>query len=206
MERFRLDQRMLPTFLYRVDYPGSQTSYTRGTGFTARDTTSFYSEDSDFRKSVVEAFTWSCRNPSPYIAVFSEKSHAENWAHSWSDRNGYVCDVVTLDTRNFSNTHVFHLSALVAQLGIVLPDGAQQHQRGAYLCLHRIPAAAVCATEATSSILHSKLNDTHIAHMKPLTANAFAREKSCTVGSRVFRRSQHSETGNSLERRALRVL
>ena len=27
MERFSLDQRMLPRFCYRVNYPGSQTAY-----------------------------------------------------------------------------------------------------------------------------------------------------------------------------------
>jgi len=163
MEQFRLDIHDLPTSFHRVQYPGSQTTYNES-GLSARDTTSFYPEDrTKFRDSVAEAFKWSSRIPSPYVAVFSEKDHAQNWALRWTDRNGPDCEVVTIDSRELDGVYIFKLSTIVDELNIALPNGASQHEKGAYLCLHRVPAKAVQSSESTSSIRASKIANTQVS-------------------------------------------
>ena len=140
MDQLRFDLTWLPAELYRVQYPNCQTTYCSATGLRARDTSTFYSEKEKdaFRQSIVNQFTWGWRQPTPYITVFSDKKHAENWALSYSRRVGDSCKVIRIDSRELRHVYVFKLSDLQARLDFEVPVGASQHVEGAFLCLHRI--------------------------------------------------------------------
>jgi hypothetical protein len=149
MDRLRSAAESLPPKLWRVQYRDCQTNDFPWDGLTAQDTTTFYSEDEleSFRKSVERQFTWGWRDPQPYISLFSDKDHAENWAFKepWNNgrRTPLDWEVITIDTKELEGVYVFNLSHLLSQMKLSLPEKAQQHSEGAYLCLHRIPASAL---------------------------------------------------------------
>ena len=153
MEKFDCRPTDLPPKLYRLWYPGCQTTLS-GNGLAAKDTNVFYSENEmvAFRQSIVRQMTWSYRGAQPYITCFSEKDHAENWAlkQPWNPRGQEKGSwiLLTIDTRLLSETYVFRLNDLVKNLALTIPERAFQHVQGAYLCLHRIPMSAIaCLTE-----------------------------------------------------------
>ncbi|KIW14715.1 hypothetical protein PV08_07499 [Exophiala spinifera] len=140
----------IPHELYRIDYPGSQTTFTSEKGFKATDTERTFGADDlhDFKQALESQFKWSCRDPVPFISLFSDQEHAENWGRKepWRGNRGpdgswalYVINAIELK----ETTPIFKLSSLVQMLKLVIPDGAQQHIQGAYLCLHRVPQAAI---------------------------------------------------------------
>lgn len=148
---------------YRVDYTGSQTSWVQGQGFQARDSTTRYMDRDSFRDSIINAFWNGDHRPSPYIFVFSDESHAENWARAMhhkytaggSDFNFWI---FTLDASRLDSTAVFRLSTLAHNLDITLSEGAQQHNEGAYLCMHKIAATSVVSIEDKSTVLARKIH------------------------------------------------
>jgi hypothetical protein len=77
---YRLSNESLPSSLYRIDYPGSRTSYSRREGFMAAQRTKTYGDqaDSEFKRDIVKQFTWDCKDPVPFISLFSDREHAEN--------------------------------------------------------------------------------------------------------------------------------
>lgn len=154
MDQFRSDQTSLPKELYRVQYPGCQTSYSPALGLHAKDTSTFYSENQDdaFRLSIIHQFTWGWRQPTPYISVFSDKTHAENWALSHSKRTGSICEVRSIDTQELRDVYVFQLKDLEVKLKCEIPEKASQHIDGAYLCLHHIPNGAISLVTTTQDI------------------------------------------------------
>ena len=154
MDQLRFDLTWLPAELYRVQYPKCQTTYCSATGLRARDTSTFYSENEKdaFRQSIVNQFTWSWRQPTPYITVFSDKKHAQNWALSYSRRVGDSCEVIRIDSRELRHVYVFKLSDLQARLDCEVPVGASQHVEGACVCLHRIPKRAILGSKTTEEI------------------------------------------------------
>ncbi len=182
MERFRLPSYALPQYLYRVRCPDSQTIFAPDSGYTARDTSAFYTDDLEFGDSTIQAFTWFSRIPSPYIALFSEKEHAENWALSWSDRVGEECEIITIDSRELDSVYVSRLSSVVDELKLTVPYGASQHIKGAYLCLHRIPASALCVFESCSGIRESKIVNTQFGDVINTLTNFNARTRKTKVG------------------------
>ena len=155
MERYRLDVDCLPNLFYRVQYPGTQTIHDE-TGFSTKGVVSSSPNEDEFKDLVAEAFQWDSLVPSPFINVFSEKDHAENWALKWLHVEDEVCKVLAIKTCELDSVMVFKLSTLMDELGINLRGGALQHKKGAYLCLHRIPARAVGTSESLSSIKSSK--------------------------------------------------
>lgn len=104
MERYRVTH-SLPLYLYRVQYQGSQTAFDHESGLRARDTTSFFNEDNEFCDSIIQAFTWGSVVASPYIALFSEKSHAENWLLSWGSQEHQERQLITINTRRLNETY-----------------------------------------------------------------------------------------------------
>ncbi len=148
MEKFRLQDAGIPVYLYRVQYQGCQTAQSVN-GLEAQDVSVTYSEDemNAFRQSIIEQFTWGHRGAQPYIACFSDKIHAQNWACStpW-DHGGCGKDswrLLTIDTSLIPETYVFRVNDLETRLGFKIPESASTHKRGAYLCLHLIPASAI---------------------------------------------------------------
>ena len=154
MNQLRFDLTSLPAELYRVQYPNCRTTYCFATGLHARDTSTFYSknEKDAFCQSIVNQFTWGWRQPTPYITVFSDQKHAENWALSYSRRVGDICEVIRIDSRELRHVYVFKLSDLQARLDFEVPEGASQHVEGACLCLHHIPKGAILGTKTTQEI------------------------------------------------------
>jgi hypothetical protein len=71
----------LPDELYRVHYPESRTTFSIQQGFEASDTAKTFGADelNDFKRAIEKHFTWSCRDPLPFISLFSDRKHAENW-------------------------------------------------------------------------------------------------------------------------------
>lgn len=183
MDRLRCATDSLPPYLWRVQYSSSQTSYCpdsnnnghHGYGLQARDTHTFYTEDKleSFRQSVERQFTWSWRGPQPYISLFSDEEHAENWAlrEPWKGNYDYHDDtsdweILTINTRQLqlADIYIFKLSDLQRELDVSLPERAQQHSEGAYLCLHRIPASAIVQRRAAWQIKQGMWSDAIVFH------------------------------------------
>ena len=149
----------VPPELYRVDYPGSRTTWTSQEGFKAADTSrAFGGKDLlDFKRSIEKSFTWSYRDPLPFISLFSDREHAENWGckEPWlrDDRSEGGWTLYVIDTTEIrGTTSFFKLSSLVRRLSLEIPRSAQQHIQGAYLCLHRIPPAAVAEKRTPAQV------------------------------------------------------
>lgn len=132
----------LPRNLYRVQYSGCNTEAS-DTGLSAADTISFFDEQAlpQFRKSIVNQFTRDNRTPTPYISLFSDHTHAENWALKMGDD----VQLLHVDTAQLADSFIFKLSTLISALPVTIPDAAAQHIQGAYLCLHRVPRNAIVA-------------------------------------------------------------
>ncbi|MCJ1425256.1 hypothetical protein MMC29_003144 [Sticta canariensis] len=160
MESYRCSD--VPPELYRVDYPGSRTTWTSQEGFKATDTSRTFGGNDllDFKRSIEKSFTWSCRDPSPFISLFSDREHAENWGcrEPWlgnhrSERSEGGWKLYVIDTTELRRTTLFFkLSSLVRGLSLDIPEMAQQHIEGAYLCLHRIPPAAVAEVRTPAQV------------------------------------------------------
>ncbi|CZR52080.1 uncharacterized protein PAC_01957 [Phialocephala subalpina] len=159
----------LPNKLYRVHYPGSRTTFTSQHGFTASDVTKVFrsGELSDFKSALEKQFTWGCRDPLPFISLFSDKRHAENWGrkepwseHKDSEGNWALHVVNGVELRR--TTHIFRLSDLVKKLSLKVPESARQHIQGAFICLHRIPASAIVESRSPAEIEHGKYTDVDI--------------------------------------------
>lgn len=143
MDTYRCRVQDLPGKLYRVQYKGSQTTYENG-GLFAPDRETFYEhhQKSAFASSIENNFTWSYRNPTPYINLFSDENHARNWSSRQVESCG-TCDLLIVETSRLKNAHVFKLGILVRDLGLKIQNGADQHCNGAYICLHSIPSHAI---------------------------------------------------------------
>lgn len=121
-------------------------------GFLAGDVETAPKDLVLLKEKVEQAFQWDHRVSSPFVAVFSGKLHAENWALRCG--NGSLVEqlVYTIRAANLGDTTVFKLSHLVQSFRIHPRDGAKQHIKGAYLCLHRIPALAISGSYTALTI------------------------------------------------------
>ncbi len=152
----------LPSHLYRIHYPQSQTRYITNEGLLAADTTTTYWSMEVFGSSVRRHFTWSYRGRSPFISLFSDKSHAKNWGRKepWLGAEAEQEDdwcLYSIDTALLEDTVVFKLSRLVNFLGLELPEEAEQHIKGGYICLHKISASAIVEVLPGSDVRNREL-------------------------------------------------
>lgn len=151
MDKYRLSNDHLPSDLYRIDYPGSRTAYSPQDGFVAADTTKVYLEadEDEFKKDIVKQFTWACRDPLPFITLFSDREHAENWGFKqpWLGKMPHESrsswSLCVIDTERLDSHCLFKLEELVASLELQLPNKAEQHINDAYLCMYSIPKTAI---------------------------------------------------------------
>ena len=151
MEKYILSNEDVPSTLYRIDYPGSRTIYSQVGGFVAADRMKVYEgqKDAEFRRDIEKQFTWGCRDPLPFISLFSDREHAENWGlrQPWRGNTSHLSHndwaLYVIDTSRLGDTCFMSLRDLVDGLKLILPDKASQHIPGTYVCLHRIPSAAV---------------------------------------------------------------
>ncbi|KAH1445745.1 hypothetical protein KXW65_003964 [Aspergillus fumigatus] len=148
---YRLSNESVPSRLYRIDYPGSRTGYSKSEDFIAAHRRKTYADqaNSEFKRDIVKQFTWDCRDPVPFISLFSDREHAENWGlkQPWVGKAPYLSRsnwaLYVIDTNRLEDACFFRLQDLVECLGLRLPDKADQHISGTYLCLHNIPPAAI---------------------------------------------------------------
>ncbi|KAG8526158.1 uncharacterized protein KY384_000151 [Bacidia gigantensis] len=137
-----------PSELYRIQYSQSHTTFSTETGFKAKDTTTTFgfTDETKFTQAIEKHFTWGNRDASPFISLFSNREHAENWGckEPWNHRGGKgdwaLC---TISTDKLEGMKLFKLSDLVEKLQVEIPERASQHIHGAYICLYGIPASAI---------------------------------------------------------------
>ncbi|KAI1308019.1 hypothetical protein F5Y03DRAFT_350853 [Xylaria venustula] len=156
--RLRCQPSELPSHLYRIQYPASQTRYT-DEGLRAADTTTTYSSREVFGDSVRRHFTWKDRRRSSFISLFSDESYAKNWGckEPWLGAEATQEDdwrLFSIDTNLLKDTVVFKLSRLVDFLNLKLPEKAEKHIEGGYICLHKIPRSAIVQEQKGTDIRH----------------------------------------------------
>ncbi|KAF4453641.1 hypothetical protein F53441_3650 [Fusarium austroafricanum] len=149
MDACRFPIHLLPKELYRVQYPGSGTTLFSNEGLVAADTAKVYDDEIHLGQAVVKQFTWSSREFSPFISLFSDREHAENWAmkEPWHRTprgvRGDDWTLLVIDTQLLGDAWLYKVSQLVSALRLQIPDKAAQHIGGSFLCMHKIPAAAI---------------------------------------------------------------
>jgi hypothetical protein len=103
----------MPGKLYRVDCPGSRTPFASTEGFSASDTTKVYgaSDLVECKQAIVYQFTCSCRARLPFISLFPNHEHGENWGQKepWRGRKGHGSDrsLHLIDPTTLKDTHCF---------------------------------------------------------------------------------------------------
>lgn len=157
MDPYILPQREIPECLFRVQYPSSWTKFSEDGSLEAANTTTIYAanEEWQFKTAVERHFTWhhplNKHLPSPFISLFSDFSFAYNWARlePWRGQRGRFdpkgeWKIHVIDTDNLGSA-CFRLRDLVKadELNVNIPGGASGHIEGAFICLHRIPEAAI---------------------------------------------------------------
>jgi hypothetical protein len=169
MDTYTRSKSDLPNELYRIDYPGSRTTFSSLGGFTAADTTKNFGTTglTEFKRAVENQFNWRCREALPFISLFSDREHAETWGlkQPWRGNTRvegnwtlYVIDV----TKLISTNYFFKLSDLVEDLDLEILGSAGQHKRGAFLCLHRIPASAIVESRNPTEVKEGKFSITNL--------------------------------------------
>ncbi|KAG8814488.1 hypothetical protein FRC19_001708 [Serendipita sp. 401] len=149
MHPYHLRQEDFPITLYRVHYPGSQTTFSEHFGFQSASNFTPY-RTNGLRNAVTYHIDWQCNTPSPFISTFSNREHALNWARIWrGNHNLQDCQIVELRILANDGVAVFRLADLVNALGITTTLEPSQY-RSEYLCFHNIPARAVVRTDSVS--------------------------------------------------------
>lgn len=159
MESYTCSPQDIPNLLYRIHYPGARVDYLPETGFSARDRERTFSDGEldQFAQAINHHFTWSYRDPLPFISLFSDLEHAQNWGCKtpWSPHGiaRYPWTLHTIDTTSIRRTHTFFkLSDIIDIPGITIPEKAQQHIKGAYICLYDIPSSAIGETRTNTEV------------------------------------------------------
>ncbi|PVH92455.1 hypothetical protein DM02DRAFT_722078 [Periconia macrospinosa] len=161
MDAYVCPKSVVPDKLYRVHYPGSRTTFASSEGFSASDTSKVYSNDklSDFKQDIVNQFTWSCRKSLPFISLFSDREHAENWGckEPWHGHQDDGWSLYVIDATRLKDTNrLFKLSDLLEELNLQIPAPAGRQIHGAYLCLHHIPVEAIIEKKSPSEVKAGK--------------------------------------------------
>jgi len=121
MNMYQVDRQTFPLTLYRVDYPGVQTTYSHQLGFHAASNFTPYHVNGLWN-SVEYHLDWTSWRKSPFISAFSSREHAHNWAHVWRENNGYQdCCVTVIKIKADHGVTVFRVADLVDRLDIRLP-------------------------------------------------------------------------------------
>jgi len=167
MDNRPANSRTEPRYLYRVQYLSSQVGLTTPSGLVAADTTTVFPKSSPgwqarLATAAVNHFTWSSRVPSPFISLFSNKRHAENWGlrEPWGGPRGgghlslrdddWV--LLTVDLYLLIKDTLYSAENLVDALHLFIEGRARQHVPGGYLCLHRVPPEAIVSVELAEDI------------------------------------------------------
>jgi hypothetical protein len=146
MDSYIYSESDLPHKFYRVHYPENRTTFSsqRWLYRYGQEQDFGANELSEFKRAIEKQFTWGCRDSLPFISLFSDREHAENWGLKEPGRGNRGSEenrsLNVINTAKMINAnHFFKLSDLVEKLDLDIPEGAGQHIEGAFLCLHHIP-------------------------------------------------------------------
>ncbi|EME79531.1 uncharacterized protein MYCFIDRAFT_190401 [Pseudocercospora fijiensis CIRAD86] len=110
--------------------------------------------DNKLRQLVMDHLNGS-HNGSPFISIFTNEQHAQQWALNWSEKNGdEICNLTTLDvskiTRLFSVKELVTLLGLKSDISTTKSDNSWEHE---YLVVHQIPSEAIIKKQKMRSHL-----------------------------------------------------
>lgn len=158
MDRLHHESVRIPQYLYRVQFPGCNTTWT-DEGIFATENISILSRDylSDYLRSIEEHFLREERLPIPYISLFSHREHAEIWALKLPGNPDIrVLQISTrkLITRRsrsslshtYTRPQILPLPSLLQKfhLPVSSPNSIKHHSiDSAYLIPHHVPARAI---------------------------------------------------------------
>ena len=138
MDDWSIERGSIPRRLYRVDYESARSEYIPNRGFEAA-TFAFTNNPAIFLDSVEDHLNWFSGVWSPYISLFSQKRHAENWARKWMANNGNRgCNVFEISGKKLERFYLFHPYSMEVRFGA--ESWVDPHE---YLCLHFIPENAI---------------------------------------------------------------
>ncbi|KAG7379132.1 hypothetical protein PHYPSEUDO_008940 [Phytophthora pseudosyringae] len=122
----------VPTRLYRIRYSGNQS-------LNSRARPSFKSSD-EFKTAVELHLTWCSCEPTPFVSLFADQDHAEQWAQHLLG-HGYR-DVVLLEIDSSKLGPLFRVLELVddQEVRTTLPEQMYEDE---YLVLRRVPRGSV---------------------------------------------------------------
>ncbi|KAI5366401.1 hypothetical protein Slin15195_G079210 [Septoria linicola] len=140
----RLRHTSKPTRGYRVQYEGAWTTVTTIGGLQASSIFPNPSRgftDAKLKQLTSDHLDWNSRQGSPFISIFTDEQHAEDWAMKWSERNGgKTANVLHIECSKI--TRLFSVKEVVNSLGIdteMLPEQYEDE----YLAVNQIPTEAI---------------------------------------------------------------
>jgi hypothetical protein len=145
MDSYRIHHRNFPLTVYRVDYPGAQTTYSTRGGFQAASNFSPYHVNG-LRSAVEYHLDWRSRVLSPFISVFDNRPHAVNWARLWNENNSAESCVATITIEAEDDVIVLRVVDLIDTLGLT-PPLPRSRYHSEFLCFRRIPSEAIARIE-----------------------------------------------------------
>ncbi|KAM3420157.1 hypothetical protein BST61_g3456 [Cercospora zeina] len=140
----RLRHTSKPTRGYRVQYEGAWTTITPIGGLQASSIFPNPSRgftDPKLKQLTNDHLDWNSRQGSPFISIFTDQSHAEDWALKWSERNGgKIASILHIECNKI--TRLFSVKEVVSSLGINTDMQPEQYE-DEYLAVNQIPAEAI---------------------------------------------------------------
>ncbi|USW54432.1 hypothetical protein Slin15195_G077510 [Septoria linicola] len=115
-----------PAQAYHIMYKGSCTTFSPSTGFSSAGIIDNVPSMKQFSAMVREHMAWK-HEPSCFVSVFSDETHATNWAMQWSRKHkGRRRRIYTIDLQDRSLV-VFRAKTLVSRLDTHTDLAAKQY-------------------------------------------------------------------------------
>ena len=143
----RLRHTSKPSRGYRVQYEGAWTTVTTIGGLQASSIFPNPSRgftDAKLKQLTSEHLDWNSSLGSPFISIFTDQSHAEDWALKWSERNGgKVASLLVIDCNKI--TRLLSIREVVRQLGIetTRTEMVPEQYEDEYVAINQIPTEAI---------------------------------------------------------------
>ncbi|KAF2708433.1 hypothetical protein K504DRAFT_434913 [Pleomassaria siparia CBS 279.74] len=131
----------IPARVYRVNRPGSQTRYSYGTGFSAKNHTTILNSPFLVERFGNAHLSEQTNISSPLISVYDDLAHAECVAHYLAKKHGEKTMVVTIDTSRWARGPVFRAVNILKDRELTAEERFL-HQ-GEYMVMYNIPREAI---------------------------------------------------------------
>lgn len=136
-----------PAVAYRIVFHNSCTIPTPDGGLVAPRSLDARASDAIFTDAVQNHIDWSSRTFSPFVSLFYDKKHAENWTNKLlGKRRRTEYDLLTIDIAKLSNKKVYNLGILLSTPDIRTQLQPEQYEKE-LLVLGEILGEAVVARE-----------------------------------------------------------